>query len=102
LVTDDLVVRASCSCGACPSFSATPLTIDPARAAERPLAVEAEGRRADGCHAAGLIAWGLDNGVVDFEVYSLAGDPVTLEELTFTFLGATGGPSIGRGSNGVD
>lgn len=87
IVGDGLVVRASCSCGKCPSFSAKPLVIDPARARERPLAVEGSALRENGTAAAGLIIWGLDDSELDFEVYSLDAHPITLEELTFTFSG---------------
>jgi hypothetical protein len=90
-VRADLVAGTSCGCG-CPSFSVKPLAIDPTRSSERPLAVEGDARRADGTPAAGLIAWGLDDSVVDFEVFSFGGDPVVLEELSFVF----GDHTIGR------
>lgn len=85
-VDSELLVRASCSCGTCPSFSAKPLVLDPAFASEGPLSVEGDGHRADGTPAAGLIVFGLEQGAVDFEIYPLDGEPVALEELTFDFV----------------
>ena len=84
----DLVAAASCGCG-CPSFAVKPLAIDPARSSERPLAVEGEARGTDGTTVAGLIAWGLVDDVVDFEVYSLGGGAILLDDLTFEFGGYT-------------
>ena len=34
-VGEELSVQASCSCGTCPSFSAKPLTVDPALTGQR-------------------------------------------------------------------
>lgn len=49
------------------------------------LAVEGEAASADGAVIAGLIAWRLDDSVVDFEIYWNFGGPVSLEELAFGF-----------------
>lgn len=86
IVDDELLVRGSCSCGTCPSFQARPLLVDPPPAGRHKLAVEGEAESTDGTVAAGLIAWRLDDRIVDFEIYWQLGEPVALEQLAFTFI----------------
>ncbi|PKQ25267.1 MAG: hypothetical protein CVT64_10595 [Actinobacteria bacterium HGW-Actinobacteria-4] len=81
----DLVARTSCNCGDCPSFAVKPLHLDPERSKDRLLAVGGPANGRDGSAVAGLIAWKLMPGEVDFEIYTLANGRVDLENITIKF-----------------
>lgn len=85
----DALARSSCDCGTCPSFAVRPLALNAARGSiSTPYLGEGHATMTNGA-GPGLLVWGLSPDLardeVDFEIYSVDGDPVALEGLRFRF-----------------
>jgi len=93
LVDDALVVRGSCSCGRCPSFSAKVFAVESAVPGEPPGCLPGDGHRGDFCVACDADGRGvasvdmraLGEGAIDFDIAPLGEPVLALEGLAFDF-----------------